>query len=213
MQISEDDKVILEVLKEEKRLLIQGQLQLIQTSKQTIAFIIPLLGLALDMANRIPATYLLIPFLICAFVFFFLSNQNTFNINCGYLYQLDCEIVKRVKADFPLFQMSIGEAMADWKFNMSSNFGYFIPQPYYLLGIAVALVVFPVYIFCIVKGHQFLYENHYYWFDVAYDIIAAFGLVSFVYIGVIFPKKFKDFRQRTMTKCYNEFLNKNQINS
>ena len=211
MSISAEEKIVLDILNEEKKLLIQGQLQLIQTSKQTIAFIIPLLGLALDVASRFPAIYLLIPFLICAFVFFFLSNQNTFNINCEYSDRLDREIVKRAHMDFPLFQMSVGNTMADWKFNMSSGFGYFIPQPYYLLGIAVAVVILPVYIFSIVRGDSFLCENHFYWFNVGFDIFSVIGLTTILYTGIVYPKKFLDFRRRSITKSFNDLMDESQI--
>jgi hypothetical protein len=208
MHISEEDKTIIDILKEEKRLLVQGELQLIQTSKQTIALLIPLLGVTLELASKIPMAYLFLPFLICAFGFFILSNQNTFNIACGYMDRIDKEIVKKAKMDFPLYQMSAGNAMAEWKFNISKQFGYFMPHPYYLLGIASAAVVLPIYGFSIIEGRLFLYQNHYYWYDVGFVIASIFALVVLVYSGVMYQQKFKDFRQQTIEKMFNELASK-----
>jgi hypothetical protein len=205
MQILEDDKIKLEILREEKRLLIQGQLQLIQTSKQTIAFLLPLLGFAIDLANKNPVTYLLIPFVILAFISFIMANQNTFNINCGYMDRIDNYIVKKSQLDFPLFQMSIGNAMAEWKFNISSGFGYFIPHAYYILGFASAIVVLSIYLYSVVQGNAYLYRYHCYWYYVGYNVICGIGFAVILYSGIKYARKFKDFREKTIEKKFIEF--------
>jgi len=103
---------------------------------------IPLLGVTLELASKFQCISLFLPFNLC-FCFFILSNQNTFNIACGYMDRLTKRLWKKQKW-ISLYTDVCRECMAEWKFNISKQFGYscLIRITY---GIASAAVVLPIY--------------------------------------------------------------------
>lgn len=191
-------QVMIDILVEEKKLVYQEKLALIKVSKSVITLVIPFLAFLINVAQNAEALYLIIPFVICAIATFLYSNEHTQNLVYEYLNRLDHYMAKLQKVQLPFYQNIVGEIMAD-----SEGYKWYFPNPYVFFSIALSLVIIPIYVFSTIQGHQYLYNHHFYWWDVAYSILSYTLLLLIILYGFYFGTKFKSIREKVFNRKMN----------
>lgn len=139
---------------EEKKLMNNVVLDITRTLKQTLGILIPLIGLALSQSRNAPEVFVIVPFLIIAFLHFLLATLNSHNIIYAYLESLEETIASKTNSDFPFFQMSVGKWITNWGFNITKGNGFTF-NPHYSMGIAFAVVIFSAYVYCVYNGYHY----------------------------------------------------------
>jgi len=206
------NKKLVEILIEEKKLLFNEKLQLIRTIKQTITFLGIILSLLFGVAIRfkIGVAYLTIPFVIASVAYYLLTNIHMFNLVIEYIDRIEKAISFAAGAKIPFYETTVAPIMASWGFNITKGFGYFTPNPYILFGFHITMLGIGVYGFSVFEGFRFLFDHiagtagiviSYLFLAIG---IIIFGVLSFTARQYLIY--FKSFTKKILDEAFQEFL-------
>ena len=191
--IGVNDKKI-NFLFEEKKLMNNVVLDITRTLKQTLGILIPLIALALSQSRNAPEVFIILPFIIIAFVHFLLATLNSHNIIYAYLESLEETIASKTFSEFPFFQMSVGKWITNWGINITSGKG-FTPNPHYSMGIAFAVVILSAYVYCVYNGFHYL-ESLGYRFSAKFFVFLSSLMMLFLLVsGVSYALRFRKVKE------------------
>ncbi|MHB8579660.1 MAG: hypothetical protein ACYDA4_07340 [Ignavibacteriaceae bacterium] len=211
--LSDFEKEIVSILREEKKLVFTEKLQLIKTTKSAILLLFPFLILSLQIAPKAPALYLLLPFVISCLAFTLIAGQSSMNIMIEYIARIDQLICDYVKTDLPLMQKNVGQNLANWKFRLSKKSKHYTPNLYYFVGISMLFVVLPIYGYSIIKGNQYLLKNKFYWWNCVYDFLSGAFLIVVIWVFALYGKYFNEIRITALDEMLGKFVNQKKFNN
>jgi hypothetical protein len=210
---AKDRENILELLIEEKKLVYQEKLQIIKTIKGIISLLVPFLTLLVAIAEKeqAHALYIVVPFATTSIAFYLLSNLHTLNLISEYLDRLDKYTLNKLNYSLPLFQIVVGEMLAESGPYLFKKKGQL--NPYMLFSIVLVLLTTCICAWSIIQGNYFIvYEIKYYYWNYVFNLSSILSIIYAVYSFIRYGLKFKSLRDKLFDEKMLEY-DSQQINN